>query len=222
MERLAVQIQRKVLALDRKQIERLSMEFRDACWVQLPQLLEPSILDFVHSRLENSRWETMSHGDIGVEYVTSDLPTTSLLHFAMNRSNFRTVIEEITGCKGLRWFKGRIYRMVADAGHYDNWHDDVVNSNEIGMSLNLSRIPFRGGRFMLRRRDSGQVLARVANTGPGDALIFRISPDLQHRISPLEAGESKTAFAGWFRSDVPECFSDLGAQVPADPEASGN
>lgn len=164
MQQVAVQIQRKGVALDQRQIGRLSAEFRDACWVRLAQLLEPSILDFVYSRLEKSQWETMSHRDIGVEYVTTDLPATALLHFAMNRPRFRSAIEEITGRKALRWFKGRIYRMVADAGHYDNWHDDVINSNEIGLSLNLSRNSFRGGRFVLRRRDSGRVLARVANT----------------------------------------------------------
>lgn len=222
MDQVAIQVQRTVLAVDRTQIGKLSAEFRDACWVRLPQLLEPSILNFLHLRLDNSQWETMSHGDIGVEYVTTDLPATSLLHFAMNRPNFRALIEEITGCNRLRWFKGRIYRMVADAGHYDNWHDDVVNSNEIGMSLNLSGNSFRGGMFMLRRRDSGKALARIANTGPGDALLFRISPELQHRISPLEGAEPKTAFAGWFRSDLPECFRDLGPQVPADPRAPGN
>ena len=222
MEPVAVQIQRKALAMDRAQIEKLSAEFRDVSWVRLPQLLGPCILDFIHSRLENCQWETMSHGDIGVEYVTSDLPATSLLHFAMNRSNFRAVIEEITGSKDLRWFKGRTYRMIAEAGHYDNWHDDVVNSNEIGLSLNLSRNPFRGGMFMLRKRGSKQVLARVANTRPGDAVIFRIAPDLQHRISPLEGCEPKTAFAGWFRSDLPECFRGLGSQVRADLPASGN
>jgi hypothetical protein len=72
---------------------------------------------------------------------------------------------------------------------------------------------------MLRRKDSGQVLAHVANTGAGDALIFRISPHLQHRISDLEGAEPKTAFAGWFRSDLPECFRDSSIRIPADSRA---
>ena len=55
------------------------------------------------------------------------------------------------------------------------------------MSLNLSRTTFRGGLFMLRDAGSKRVLAwPVANTGPGDALVFRISPNLNHRISDLE------------------------------------
>jgi hypothetical protein len=216
---IAIQIQRKGLALDPEQIGRLRAGFRDAHWVRLPHLLEPSILDSLQARLDNSRWKTMSHGEIGEEYITSDLLANSLLHFAMNRPKFRAIIEEITGSKSLRWFRGRVYRTIAGAGHHDNWHDDVDHSNEVGMTVNLSRDLFRGGLFMLREGDSKRVLAHVANTGPGDALIFRISPDLQHRISDLEGAEPKTAFAGWFRSDRPECFTDSSIPIPADSHA---
>jgi hypothetical protein len=218
MEPFAVQIQRKGLVIDQAQVGKLCAEFRETHWVRLPQLLEPSILDFLQARLDNSQWESMSHGKIGEEYITNDLPTTSLLHFVMNRPKFRTVIEEITDRKGLQWFRGRVYRMIAGAGHHDNWHSDMAYSNEIGMSLNLSRNIFRGGLFMLQESGSKRVLTRVANTGPGDALIFRISPDLHHRISDLEGDEPKTAFAGWFKSSLPECFRDSSMQVPEAPQ----
>lgn len=47
------------------------------------------------------------------------------------------------------------------------------------------------------------------NTGLGDALIFRISGELKHRVAPMEGDEAKTAFAGWFRSDLPDFFDAL-------------
>lgn len=216
MEPLAIQIQRKDLALDWDQIGKLSAEFREAHWVRLPRLLEPSILDFLQTRLDNGKWETKTHGEIGEEYIAHDLPTTSMLHFAMNRPKVRAIIEEITGCASLQWFQGRVYRMVAEAGHHDRWHSDIGNHNEIGMSLNLSRTTFRGGLFMLRDAGSKRVLAAVANTGPGDALVFRISPNLNHRISDLEGTEPKTAFAGWFKSSPPECFRDSITQIGTD------
>lgn len=40
------------------------------------------------------------------------------------------------------------------------------------------------------------------NTGPGDAALFRIDPALQHRATAVTRG-TKTAFAGWFRSEAP-------------------
>jgi hypothetical protein len=41
----------------------------------------------------------------------------------------------------------------------------------------------------------------VANTGPGDALLFRIARHLTHRVTPVDGTADKTAFAGWFRSE---------------------
>jgi hypothetical protein len=63
--------------------------------------------------------------------------------------------------------------------------------------------------FLLRERRSTRMLAQIANTGLGDALIFRISHQLQHRISGLEGDQPKTAFAGWFRPDLPDLFEEL-------------
>jgi hypothetical protein len=44
-------------------------------------------------------------------------------------------------------------------------------------------------------------LQEVTNTGLGDAIVFRLSDDLQHRINEVRGAQPKTAFAGWFRSD---------------------
>jgi hypothetical protein len=40
--------------------------------------------------------------------------------------------------------------------------------------------------------------AQVNNTGFGDVLLFRISKDLEHRVTPIMEGVPKTACAGWF------------------------
>jgi hypothetical protein len=77
------------------------------------------------------------------------------------------------------------------------------------MTLNLSRAPFRGGQFLLRDRQSKRMLAEVANTGLGDALTFRISHELQHRIFDLQGDEPKIAFAGWFDQEGPELFEEI-------------
>ena len=70
----------------------------------------------------------------------------------------------------------------------------------IGMSINLSTEVFPGGTFLLRERKSGHILCELANTGAGDAILFQIARQLQHRISDMEGSVSKTAFAGWFRA----------------------
>jgi hypothetical protein len=53
-------------------------------------------------------------------------------------------------------------------------------------------------------------LANTIKSGPLDASIFRISPNLEHRIPDLEGSKPKIAFAGWFRTDAPICFREFG------------
>ncbi|MGH9544208.1 MAG: 2OG-Fe(II) oxygenase [Terriglobales bacterium] len=187
----------------------LRAEFDAVHCVCIPHLLEPSLLTFLEHRLERGEWQTRIHKDVAEEYTLHDSPALNLLHFIANFPDFRNLVQEITGCGPLRRFKGRIYRMTAAAGHYDHWHDDNFNNRLVGMSLNLSRRPFRGGLFRLRERESETILAQIANTALGSALIFRIADHLQHRISDMEGDEPKTAFAGWFRSDLPDLFEEL-------------
>jgi hypothetical protein len=38
----------------------------------------------------------------------------------------------------------------------------------------------------------------VANTGAGDAVLFRIAERLEHRVTSLRGDVPRTAYAGWF------------------------
>lgn len=67
------------------------------------------------------------------------------------------------------------------------------------MSINLG-LPFEGGVLQIARTDADELLAEVANTGPGDAVLFRIAPWLRHRVGSVTGDFSRTAYAGWFRS----------------------
>jgi hypothetical protein len=205
-----IQIGRRGLISDPAQISEFRAEFRVRHCIRLPQLLEPALLEFVQRRLEQTQWKTKIHDDdIGEEYVTHDRELLAVLHFVSNALKFREAIHEIAGCCPLRLFRGRVYQMNPATGHHDNWHDDNCDSRLVGMSINLSRRDYRGGLFQLRDRQSGSMLVQIANTGLGDALIFRISSELEHRISDVEGDEPKTAFAGWFKSDGPDLLSDL-------------
>ena len=79
----------------------------------------------------------------------------------------------------------------------------MVENRLIGMSLNLSKDVFQGAVFQLRDRYSKRILHETANTGCGDAIIFRLADHLQHRNTEVTGTAPKTAFAGWFRSHQP-------------------
>jgi hypothetical protein len=208
-----IQLTRNGLITESPEIAGLRAEFDSVHCVRLPRLLEPSLFRFIEQRLQQGGWETRVHSDVAQEYTLHDSPALNLLHFITNLPDFRNLIQEVTGCSPLKRFHGRIYRMAAAAGHYDHWHDDNFNNRLVGMSLNLSSRPFRGGLFQLRERESERILAEIANTERGSGLIFRIADHLQHRISNMEGDEPKTAFAGWFRPDLPELFEELRANA---------
>ena len=50
----------------------------------------------------------------------------------------------------------------------------------------------------MKRRDSDAIMQEIHNTGFGDALLFRISKQLKHRVQEVKGEIPKTAFAGWF------------------------
>ena len=124
--------------------------------------------------------------------------TAAALSFFPNSPAFLRLIEQIIGHPRIGEFRGRVYRMTSSDGHYDLWHDDCVNQRVATMSINLSREVYSGGALQMRYAGSGEILHEVRNTGLGDALLFRISGNLIHRVQGVIGEVPKTAFAGWF------------------------
>jgi hypothetical protein len=52
----------------------------------------------------------------------------------------------------------------------------------------------------LRERDSRRIVCEVGSGSPGDAHVFRISPQMQHRVTRVEGKVPRTTAAGWFLS----------------------
>jgi 2OG-Fe(II) oxygenase superfamily len=195
-----IQLRRSEVVADRQDIERFKIEFQEKQCVLLPKLLEPSLLDFLLDRLERGPWRDQIHSGIGVELTLEDAPARVLLHFVANAPAFLKTVQEITGCGPLSQFGGRVYRFIPNSGHYDSWHNDDGNGRLVAMSLNLSLRGYEGGVFQLRDWESKRILVEIANTGWGDATLFRISTKLDHRVTEVTGEKSKTAFAGWFKS----------------------
>jgi hypothetical protein len=76
------------------------------------------------------------------------------------------------------------------------------------MSLNLSLKAYAGGALQMKLRDSDEIIQEIHNVGFGDALLFRISKQLIHRVQEVTGDIPKTAFAGWFL-DVEDFLSNL-------------
>ena len=155
----------------------------------------------VERELDGGEFAEMHHPTGHTELCMDRGRAAALLLFLCNDPTLFDLVRSITGCDPIGAFAGRVYRLLPGPKHAGRWHDDNTDGRMIAMSINLGRAPFDGGVFELRDRDSGRVLRQVPNTGPGDALLFRIGPDLQHRVTGVEGEVEKTAYAGWFRSE---------------------
>ena len=190
-------------------LDTLRAEFQATYATRLPALLDTTLMHAVGAGMGRGAWTSNKHEGLGRELILDDVRTLDLLHFVANTPAFLRLIRELTGRHAITRFEGRVYRMIPGADHYDSWHDDAADHRLVGMSLNLGPRPYVGGTFQIREQGERTALHELPNTGPGDAILFRISDTLKHRVTPVEGTEPKTAFAGWFLADGKNHFSML-------------
>ena len=194
-------------------IECARAEYERYRCLRLRQLLEPELWQFLQRALSQARFTEQTYEGIGSELSMTPGTVDFLMHLMTNDAGLLGVIRRITGCDAICSFAGRVYRLLPGEGHGTNWHNDMDGPRLVAMSVNLSPEIYGGGTLQLRNAHTRRVLREVANTGPGDALLFQIAPDLQHRVTAVKGAVPKTAFAGWFQSE--RISFRLGAAPPA-------
>ena len=166
--------------------------------VRLREFLAPDLLAFLQERLEVEAFETTSYPGVGTEMRQASGVAAQALLFVMNDPALLDAVSRLSGCENVGSFAGRIYRLKHEAWQLDAWHDDDVEGRLLALSINLSARPFDGGVLEMREAASKRVHGRFDNTVPGDALLFRIGPMLEHRVTTVTGPNPKTSFAGWF------------------------
>jgi hypothetical protein len=207
---MMLQLTRKGLVFQ-GQLDGLRDHFTRNHCVVLEKLLEPALLEKVQGQIEQAQWHSSDWDDFGTEFTLEDNSVAfRLLVFLLNIPEFLNVIRTITNCAQISDFAGRVYRMATGPQHHLSWHCDTTDQQaQVGFSMNLSTDIFCGGTFELRLRRTLAPLAKVNNTGFGDALLFRISNDLEHRVTEVVGEITKTACAGFFRATGKSFFAKL-------------
>jgi hypothetical protein len=179
---------------------RLRREFRNRQYLKLKNFFESSLLNLVRNRIAGASFYEKTDEGIATEDRMNDATNLGLLLLVMNSQALFDAIELITGCGKIGCFNGRVYRFEAGANHYDSWHDDKADERRlVGISVNLSEKIYSGGKLQIRDKRSHKLLHNVSNTGYGDAVIFRLSKRLEHRVTPVRTA-TRTVVAGWFQS----------------------
>lgn len=192
--------------IDLNKIEDYKKEYKETHCVFLPSFIQQNALKHLIDKLEQTEFhikeEKDEHtGEFGkVLFMPQDSPVPFMFHMLMNDRALFSNLEEITGCATISNFTGRIHRSEGGEQHQIEWHGDNSDTRLLAMTLNLGRTRYTGAKFQIRRKGTDNILREFGQTEPGDAFIFEIHPDLQHRLSLVETG-TRTVGVGWFRAE---------------------
>jgi 2-oxoglutarate-Fe(II)-dependent oxygenase superfamily protein len=183
----------------------LARAFAECHAVRLRGLLRADLLGGIRARLARAEaWQTNVHDLVkgrATELVFADETTIGLLNVLFNDAALFDAIRAIAGVPPIGSFHGRVYRMDAGA-HADVWHTDAHPKYLAGLSVNLTDGVFEGGELHLRRIGGSGNAFEVANTVPGDAVLFRIDPSIEHMVTGVTGTVPRVAWAGWFHRDA--------------------
>jgi len=191
-----------VIGATPSELRRARYAFKRDNHVRIARFIEPALLGTMHKHLRRAHFEESEYAAVGRDLAVWDSPVDGALHLLMNDPSLLRFVSSLTGCPVIGSFIGRLYRMIARPGMDFDWHSDLVaNDVRVGvaMTINLGTRPYRGGMLQMRRTDQAAI-TEIPNDGSGDAIIFRLARGFQHRVTPVEGKQPKTAFTGWFLS----------------------
>lgn len=187
---------------DPVELEQLRTAFAAQHCVKLPGVIEPAMLAWIRDRIATAPFVERVQTDVSepcrdTQLSSADVVST-ILAFVNDSTVFRS-IRDLTGCDPIGCYWGRVFRLEPGSGQQYTWHDDVDGNRMLAMSVNVGGEPYEGGALQIRDAASGRPLFELTNTTPGDAVLMRIGPDIEHRVMPVTGAYPRTALAGWFQ-----------------------
>jgi hypothetical protein len=189
-----------------EELRSLAAEFRERHVITLRGFLRGRMLREIIGEVAAAPFQTADDTDIARESRMDASTVLARLIFLANDPQLVGFVREVTGCFDVGFFFGRVYRFEADSDHFDSWHSDAVEERRVALSLNLSQGPIEGGDLLIRAKGAPEP-APTPYGRPGDALLFRVSEDLEHRVLPVRSTMPRTAFVGWYSAG--RSFVDL-------------
>jgi hypothetical protein len=182
-------------------LELLRLRFERQPYLLLKDFLHPVVISLILPFLDRAEYVPAQYKHVGSELRMEPNLASDILSFLANDSKLFCLLQTITRCGSIGSFQGRVYKLIPDPYHNFDWHDDLSDpSRLVAMSINLSDAKFSGGVLQIRESQSRRIICEVANTDFGNAVLFRISEGLEHRVTGIEGERTRTSFTGWFKS----------------------
>lgn len=190
--------------LDETRLKQYKAEYSETHGILLKGFLNPKILDKLMNKLDKAtfltRFEKDKENKFGkVLFVEQDTPVVHTFNFVFNDQALFSSLENITNCSPIANFTGRIHRSQEGENHGIDWHGDNADNRLLAMTICLGNTNYSGAQFELREKISKKITKSFGQLKAGDAMIFCIHPELEHRLTSLQTGQ-RTVGVGWFRS----------------------
>ena len=182
----------------------------------LPRFVDGGLLKRITGALAKSEfieWEDKDGHRVFARELRLEphTPIPRLFHLLLNNPLLFAAIQKLVDCGADRFSsrkdidggrvscfsRGRCFKFMPGRDHFDSWHRDTDNGRLVGVSVNLESDPTAAGGIEIRLRHRGSTVHRAV-PGFGDAVLFRIAPDLEHRGLPPAGAVPRCTFAGWF------------------------
>ena len=182
-----------------EELNQAREEFARQHCVLFEQFFEPALFEWIRAQLAGAPFVTRVHEELippARDAALADPLLLSKLFVLMNDARLFEVVRAITGCDAIAGFLPVVMRQDP-AEALDSWHGDVDGNRLVALSINLGD-RFDGGILQLRERATERIVGEGTNAEPNSALLFRISPNLHHRVAPLMGTVPRMVLAGWF------------------------
>jgi hypothetical protein len=188
-----------LIAEDAESDAALAAQFAQLHVLELPDLIQPDVMKQLAPTIRAARFVPRAVDGVGPRLRERPTRLGNLLCLLLQRDALRDWLERITGVSPLAAVTGAVARFECGGGQALDWHNDIHHTGRmLAVTINIGDLPYEGGVFEMKRRDSGEILFRHNHRRPGSALVFRVSKALEHRVTPVSAGGPRTVFSGWY------------------------
>lgn len=204
-----MQLTRSGITATATELENLKHKFAQHPLITLPNFLDQDLKNLTIKLLEKAVFFDYLHDKTGHIIARDDAvaahdPLFLMYQLLLNDNRLLKTFRTLSGCEDLAWGQFRVFRSSASSQHFDSWHQDLSGGQkQLGFAIVLSPQPFEGGVFQLARKRDRSLLGEVDQKQLGDAHLFRIHQDLEHRATAITGEHPRIVCAGWFRSDQP-------------------
>ena len=165
--------------------------------------IEPELLSQLATAAAKARFVSDPVEHLGHRWIERPSVIGTAIQLVLNRPAMLDWLKTLTGCTAAGAIEGRLVETRPGGEDHLSWHRDTVPNAryEFGITLHLRPCQYEGGAFEMRDSKSKQALFRHYPADPGDMLIFEVDHRSEHRVMPVESGEPRLVFTGWFIAD---------------------